>query len=85
MTQEEKDEALYSVITHYGMSHFLTAVDEIVARIGGGVMSIPLDRDPQKAAIQLYAERMKAEGATAVIMSIRNMINEFRIRNREKS
>jgi len=85
MTNEEKEEAIESVIAHYGMTHFLALIDEIVARIGGGVMSIPLDRDPTKASIQLYAERMKAEGAAAVAMSIRNKINEIRMRNREKS
>lgn len=78
MKQEERDEALQAIAKHYGMGVLLEEVDRIVDRIARGVMSAPLDRDPQKASLTLYAERMKTEGAQAVKIALLEKVKALR-------
>lgn len=66
MSSEENFEALKGLVSHYGMKHFLILIDDIVTTIEKGILSVPLDKDPEKAALSLYAERMKLEGAVAM-------------------
>lgn len=85
MKDIEKDEALMAIVGHYGLQVFLEQIDVIVDRIAKGVMSVPLDKDPEKAAIALYAERMKAEGAMAVKMAIARTVDALKSKaTREK-
>lgn len=84
MSGEEKEEALVAVVKHYGMPVLLELVDQIVDRIARGVMSAPLDKDPEKAALTLYAERMKTEGATAVKVALTQKVQAIRSGDRIK-
>lgn len=84
MTEQEKEEALAAMARHYGMPLFLEMVDQIVDRIAGGVLSIPIDKDPKRASLTLYAERMKGEGAHAVRMSLRTKIENLKMRMKEE-
>lgn len=74
MKDEEKQEALIAVLKHYGFPFVMEMIDQIVARIGGEVMSVPLPPDPDKAALALYAKRMQAEGAMALRNALHNKI-----------
>jgi hypothetical protein len=83
MIDVEKEEALAALCAHYGMPLFLELIDGIVGRIAGGVMSVPLDKDPEKAALTLYAERMKAEGAVAVKNAVLQKVQQVKQQIRE--
>lgn len=83
MNQGEKEEALQELVSHYGMPVFLELVDGILNRIQGGVLSVPLDKDPEKASLALYAERMKAEGAVAVKQALVSKIESIKTGMRE--
>ena len=63
---EERLEALQGCIRHYGFAHVLEELDATITAIEKGILSVPLDKDPEKAALSLYAERMKLEGAVAM-------------------
>lgn len=82
MREDEKDEALRAIAMHYGMPVFLALVKEIADRIKEGVLSTPLDSDPTKAQAQLYAARMKAEGAVAVMNALGTKVRELKGRER---
>ncbi len=84
MKTEDREEALMAITTHYAMPLILEMVEQIVGRIAGGVMSVPLDKDPEKAALTLYAERMKAEGAVAVKNALVTQIASIKAQSREK-
>lgn len=84
MMDYEKAEALQEMCMHYGMPVLLALVDEIVGNISKGVMSVPLDKDPEKAALQLYAERMKSEGAVAVKNALFGRVQSLKQTVREK-
>lgn len=66
MLEEERLEELQDTIKSSGFKHVLVELDKIVAIIQQQVLSVPLDKDPEKAALSLYAERMKLEGAVAM-------------------
>lgn len=81
--KEEKEEALMAIVGHYGLPVLLEELDAIIERIYRGVLSVPLDKDPEKASLSLYAERMKAEGAQAVRLAFVNKIEAIKTRMRE--
>lgn len=83
MTNEEREEALQGIVGHYGLPVLLSEIDGIIDRIYRGVLSVPLDKDPEKASLQLYAERMKAEGAMAVRMALASKVEAVKNRMRE--
>lgn len=56
----------------------LGMMDDIVNTIKGNVLSVPLDKDPEKAALALYAERMKLEGAVAIRNAFATKVEELR-------
>lgn len=70
MLQQEKDEMFKEFLSHPGLHLFLEELDARLELIKGNVLSVPLDKDPEKASLTLYAERMKLEGA----ISLRNAI-----------
>lgn len=78
MTDGEKEEALRSLAAHYGIPLFMEMVDKVVDRVAQSVMTVPLNDDPQKASLALYAARMKAEGANAVKMALTNHIQSLK-------
>lgn len=78
MTEGEKEEALRSLAAHYGLPMFMELVDKVVERVQQSVLTVPLDSDPQKASLSLYAARMKAEGAGAVKMALSNHIQSLK-------
>lgn len=53
-------------------------LDDIVNTIKGNVLSVPLDKDPEKAALALYAERMKLEGAVAIRNAFTAKVEDLR-------
>lgn len=53
-------------------------LDDIVNTIKGNLLSVPLDKDPEKAALVLYAERMKLEGAVAIRNAFTAKVEELR-------
>lgn len=63
---DDQIEDLKEVVTHHGFQHVMSMIDDIVENIRGNVLSVPLDKDPEKAKTQLLIERMKLEGAVAV-------------------
>lgn len=62
----DNQENLEAVVHHYGLPALLSVVDDIIENIRQGVLSVSLDKDPGKASFELYAERMKLEGAMAL-------------------
>lgn len=64
-TEEQLDD-LRSFVRTNNCKHVMDMLDDIVETIKGNVLSVPLDKDPEKAALSLYAERMKLEGAVAI-------------------
>lgn len=66
MTKDEEMEALVALVKHYGLPIFMKEIDVIIERVKGNILSVPLDKDPEKAALTLLQERMKVEGAVAV-------------------
>lgn len=81
----EQQEALEAIVAHYGLPVLLSEIDGILEKIRQGVLSVPLDKDPEKAALNLYAERMKLEGAVAVKNALVTKINDVKTRKREGS
>lgn len=79
---EEDIEALESLCNHYGMKVLLLEIDGIVERVTDEIMTIPLKDDPEKASLQLYAARMKGEGAQATRTCIRSMIDQIKSRGK---
>lgn len=65
MTEDELD-SLLAICRHYGMPQLIGILDTIVDNVRNGVTSVPLDCDPEKAALKLYAERMKLDGVIAM-------------------
>lgn len=78
MNEVEKEEALQELALHYGMPAFLEMVEKIVKRVSEQVLSVPLDKDPEKAAITLYAARMKADGAEAVRLALKLRVDQIK-------
>jgi hypothetical protein len=76
----EQQEALEAVCRHHGMPVFLRLIDEIVAKIGSEVMTVPLPTDPEKASLALYAKRMQAEGAAALRNALQSKIQVVKSR-----
>lgn len=65
LTPEDVDD-LKVLLSMPGFKHFLGLLDDRIETIKGNVLSVSLDKDPAKAQLQLYVERMKYEGAVAV-------------------
>ncbi len=63
---EEEIEALQGVVKHYGLPVLLKEIDAIIDNVKGNLLSVPLDKDPDTAALTLLQERMKVDGAIAV-------------------
>lgn len=76
-------EKLEAIVGHYGLPALLQELDGILERVQRGVLSVPLDKDPEKAALSLYAERMKLEGAVAVKNALISRIEAIKTRMRE--
>ncbi len=75
---EEQVDSLRS-FAHSDASRLAIAMlDDIVNVIKGNVLSVPLDKDPEKAALSLYAERMKLEGAVAIRNAFTAKVEELR-------
>lgn len=74
----EEREALEECASHYGMPVFLKEVDAIIELIKGNILSVSLDKDPEKASFQLYAERMKLEGAIAVKNALKQKVESIK-------
>lgn len=64
MTLEELED-VKSCMTMPGFKLIMKELDVIVESVKGNVLSVALDKDPAKAQLQLYVERMKFEGASA--------------------
>lgn len=79
----ENHEKLEAIVGHYALPALLAEIDGILERIQRGVLSVPLDKDPEKAALSLYAERMKLEGAVAVKNALISKIEVIKTRMRE--
>ncbi len=75
---EEQEEDVRSFAQSTSRELILAMIDDIVKQIEGNVLSVPLDKDPEKAAISLYAERMKYEGAVALRNSFNIKLNDLR-------
>jgi hypothetical protein len=58
----------------------LQILDDIVETIKGNVLSVPLDKDPEKAANQLLVERMKYEGSLALRNAFNQKLKDLRSR-----
>lgn len=71
-------EELRSIMGHPGTKALLKIIDDITENIKGNVLSVPLDKDPAKAQLQLYTERMKYEGANALRVSLAAKLNELK-------
>ena len=56
----------------------LQIIDDIVENIKGNVLSVPLDKDPEKAASQLLVERMRYEGALALRNAFNTKMKDLR-------
>jgi hypothetical protein len=75
---EEELEELQAFATSTRRVLVQRIIDDIVDNIKGNVLSVPLDKDPEKAALSLYAERMKLEGAVALKNAFIVKIQELR-------
>ena len=61
--KEEEVEAMVACLKHYGFQHVLGLIDERIEKMKEGMLSVPLDKDPEKSSLILLQERMKIEGA----------------------
>lgn len=77
------EENLEAIVGHFALPALLREVDGILEKIQRGVLSVPLDKDPEKAALSLYAERMKLEGAVAMRNALISKIEAVKTRMRE--
>ncbi len=75
---EDQLEDMEACARHHGMPHVLLALDDIIENIKTGFLSVPLDKDPEKAALSLYAKRMELEGAVAAVNAFRKKVQEMR-------
>lgn len=78
MNKDEEMEALVALVRHYGLPIFMKEVDVIIERVKGNILSVPLDKDPEKAALTLLQERMKVEGAVAVKNALIQKIKDIK-------
>lgn len=79
MTLEELED-VKSVMQMPGFKIILKELDDIVMNIQGNVLSVPLDKDPAKAQLGLYVERMKFEGANATRLALLQKLKAFKER-----
>jgi hypothetical protein len=68
------------VLSLPGFKLILKELDDIVNNIQGNLLSVPLDKDPAKAQLQLYVERMKFEGANATRLALAQRLKAFKER-----
>lgn len=78
MLQQDKDDMLKELYTHPGFRLFLEELDARIERMKGSVLSVSLDKDPEKAALALLQERMKLEGAVSLKYALMEKIKEIR-------
>lgn len=78
MSKDEEMEALVALVKHYGLPIFMKEIDVIIERVKGNILSVPLDKDPEKAALTLLQERMKVEGAVAVKNALIQKIKDIK-------
>lgn len=79
MTIEEIED-IKSVMTMPGFKLIMKELDVIVDRIQGNILSVPLDKDPATAQLQLYIERMKYEGANATRLAFQQKLKAIKER-----
>lgn len=79
MTLEDLED-VKSVMQMPGFKIILKELDDIVNNIQGNVLSVPLDKDPAKAQLNLYVERMKFEGANATRLALLQKLKAFKER-----
>lgn len=77
LNEEEVDDLL-AVIKHRGIKHVLSMVDEIVELMRNEVLTVPVPKNPQEAAITVYAKRCSAEGAMALRLALQTRINNLK-------
>lgn len=75
---EEEIDMLEGVCSHAGLRLLLREIDDIIAIIQKGYMSVPLDNDPQKSAMILLQERYKVEGADILRKRLVERINKIK-------
>lgn len=78
MLQQEKEEMLKEFLSHPGLRLFLEEIDARIEVMKGQVLSVSLDKDPEKASLTLYMERMKLEGALALRAALTQKIKAIR-------
>lgn len=74
---DEMDD-LASVVRQRGMDHLMGIMDEVLERMKGELISIPLPADPEKASLALYAKRMEAAGAQALKIAFQSRIQRIK-------
>jgi hypothetical protein len=79
MTLEEIED-VKSVMQMPGFKLIMKELDVIVDRIQGSVLSVPLDKDPAKAQLELYISRMKFEGANATKLAFQQTLKAIKER-----
>jgi hypothetical protein len=77
MTDEDLD-ALVSCSKHHGFQFVVELIDERIEKLKLGFLSVPLDKDPEKAALILLQERYKIEGAINLKVSVLQAIKDLK-------
>jgi hypothetical protein len=77
---EDREEALMGVISHYGFPILMEEIEHIINKTKLGVLSVTLDKNPEIASMALYAERMKVEGALAVMAALHKKIADHKLK-----
>lgn len=75
---DEELEGLRACVTHYGFQHVVRLMDERIEVLKTGFLSVPLDKDPEKAALILLQERYKIEGAVNLKVSLLQAIKDLK-------
>lgn len=77
LTEEQLDD-LKSFARSDVFRTVLSLINDTVETIKGNVLSVPLDKDPEKAALALLQERMKLEGAVALRNAFAKKVEDLR-------
>lgn len=81
---EDDGEELLFIAGHRGMRHIMAILDEINTRMKEEVITVPLDKDPQAAAFQVYAKRMMALGAESARNAFKNRLSDVLLKRENK-
>lgn len=74
----EELDTLHELAKFYGLPLLYDLMEDVVDDIQKESLTIGLDSDPQKASLQLYAARMRAEGAKKLQVIIKNRLDGFK-------